>query len=114
MIEAELSARLDHVGISPRLPERRALELRKIPEPADANRSDRFVLGIDDDVGRLPIVAVEYQGRAHSVFFKEADAAHRLRMQQLLVCRHDLATQGVVPPHRRVNHDSGPFGPRFD
>jgi len=94
------------------LPEGRALEFGEIPEPPDAQRADRFIAGIGDDMRGLIVVSVEGLLRLDVVLFHETDAADGVGMQQLLVGRHDLGTDLIVgrsDGHHLGFHNWSPF-----
>ena len=72
------------------------LELGEILEPPDAQGADRLVTRINDDMGGLIIVAIEFMLRWDAVLLHEADAADGVGVQHLLVRRHDLAADLIV------------------
>src|SRR5579862_4540704 len=104
MLEREFGACLDRVRVAPFLAERRSLELGEISEPPNAYGAGRLGAGVDDDVGRLPVVPVKNEGSGHLMFFQKADAAHGLRMQELLVGRHHLAADAVMALGPMIGH----------
>ena len=97
VVEHEIRGSLQHVGVAIGLAEGRTLELGEIPEPSDALGADRFVASVDDEVGGLVIVAVKFLLRRVAVLLQEADTADGVGMLQLLICRHDLGADLIVP-----------------
>src|ERR1700759_2601243 len=84
------------MGIAIGCSESSAFDLGEILEPPDALGTDRLVTCVNDHVASLGVIAVEFLPRRITVLFDEADAADRIGVQQLLVCRHDLAADLIV------------------
>ena len=72
------------------------VRLGKILEPANPQGAYRFIAGVGDDMGGLVVVAIKLMSGGYAMLLHEANAAHRVSMQQLLVCRHDLGSELIV------------------
>jgi hypothetical protein len=106
---ANSAAAFSVLDVAVRLAEGGALELGEVLEPPDAQRADRLLARIDDDVGRLVVVAVEGLLRLHAVLLHEADAADGICVQQLLVRRHDLGSDLIMVVRDPVVHAVAPL-----